>query len=338
MGSGLPSVPTPTEASLRRGQARDLRRVGWSTTRRSSLTSELVGQLGIGVQLQCGHCIGPGTNEVGINLEADANFERLAAVWFVHESLGELAMAAGHHLRQCFLDSTEPFPSLGVRFHQRPIFGTGTDDFAFRGVLIDTTLTKPRLNPFDFTGHGRLGLLQPFDIGASRRDDRGSIGDRIGVRPLVVHPLHRARIWPDMLQEFGLHPLHEFALERAAIDPGEPVGPRMRADVARAAGEQSLGERARRAAPPSAAADELDARRAGLDALGLQVTQMQRTGSAARLPWPPEIRTALTPELRGPPRLPIRVATPAGTDMVAHWATIAAHLADDAEAEIELSP
>jgi hypothetical protein len=81
-------------------------------------------------------------------------------------------------------------------------------------------------------------------------------------------------------------------------------------------------------------ADELDARRANLDALGFQITNLQRTGGTVRTAWPPEIRTALSPELRGAPRLPSRVASPAGSALVQRWAEVARALTNDPEAEI----
>ena len=95
-----------------------------------------------------------------------------------------------------------------------------------------------------------------------------------------------------------------------------------------------LERAAAEAASILAAADELDARRAGLDALSLEVTNRQRVGGAARLPWPPQIREALTPELRGAPRLPSRFASPAGADLVRRWSEVAAALMSDPEAEI----
>ena len=83
------------------------------------------------------------------------------------------------------------------------------------------------------------------------------------------------------------------------------------------------------------AADDLDARRVDLDALGLQITQMQRGANrAAWPPWPAEIRTALSPQLRGAPRMPSQFSTPAGDSQVRHWAAIAEALSIDPEAEI----
>jgi hypothetical protein len=83
------------------------------------------------------------------------------------------------------------------------------------------------------------------------------------------------------------------------------------------------------------AADELDARRAGLDALSIEVTNRQRSvGGASRLPWPPQIREALSPELRGAPRLPSKFATPEGAHQVRRWRTVASALLADPEAPL----
>jgi hypothetical protein len=100
-----------------------------------------------------------------------------------------------------------------------------------------------------------------------------------------------------------------------------------------------LLEAARRAAEAILrAADELDERRASLDALALQVTQMQRSGGAVRTAWPPEIRAALSPEMRGAPRLPSRFSTPAGDDQVRRWSEVAQALATEALQQEELGP
>ena len=82
------------------------------------------------------------------------------------------------------------------------------------------------------------------------------------------------------------------------------------------------------------AADELDARRAGLDALGIVVTQQQRAGGAMRQPWPPAIRTALSPEMRAAARMPSRVTTPDGEGLVQRWREVAIRLASDPEAPL----
>jgi hypothetical protein len=82
-----------------------------------------------------------------------------------------------------------------------------------------------------------------------------------------------------------------------------------------------------------AAADELDQRRANLDSLGIEISNLQRVSGAPRTGWPPQIREALSPELRGPPRLPRRVAG-AGADMLQRWSEVAAALMSNPEAEI----
>ena len=104
--------------------------------------------------------------------------------------------------------------------------------------------------------------------------------------------------------------------------------------VAEAIVAMLLAEAERQASEILHAADELDARRAGLDALGMQITNMQRMGGAMRQPWPAQIREALTPELRGAPRMPSRFATPEGADQVRRWSAIAAALLVDAEAPL----
>ena len=82
------------------------------------------------------------------------------------------------------------------------------------------------------------------------------------------------------------------------------------------------------------AADDLDSRRADLDALGVVITAQQRRTGAGRQPWPASIITALQPELRGSPRLPSKFATPAGAEMGRRWSAIAAALLVDAEAPL----
>ena len=109
------------------------------------------------------------------------------------------------------------------------------------------------------------------------------------------------------------------------------VGARVEASVC----AMLLVEAERQAVAILVAADELDARRAGLDALGMHVTALQRRQGAGRAPWPAQILTALQAELRAPPRLPSRVSTPEGAALVQRWNRIAQALAVDPEAEIE---
>ena len=105
--------------------------------------------------------------------------------------------------------------------------------------------------------------------------------------------------------------------------------------VARAVEAVLLEVAQRQAEAILAAADALDTRRAALDALGIVVTQQQRSGGAGRITaWPPEICMALSPELRGAPRMPSKFATPEGADMVRRWATAALALLVDPEADI----
>jgi chromosome segregation ATPase len=82
------------------------------------------------------------------------------------------------------------------------------------------------------------------------------------------------------------------------------------------------------------AADDLDSRRADLDALGVVITAQQRRTGAGRQPWPASIITALQPELRGSPRLPSKFATPAGAEMGRRWSAIAAALLADPDAPL----
>jgi hypothetical protein len=81
-------------------------------------------------------------------------------------------------------------------------------------------------------------------------------------------------------------------------------------------------------------ADALDRRRAGLDALGIELTLLQRQ-LGPRPPWPQVISTALHPELREPPRLPSRLAGTA-PEQSRHWAGVRQALLSDEEACAEL--
>jgi hypothetical protein len=82
--------------------------------------------------------------------------------------------------------------------------------------------------------------------------------------------------------------------------------------------------------------DALDRRRAALDQLGIEITNLQRQlGPAARAPWPQSIHEALNPELRAPPGLPSRHAG-AAPEAARHWADVRQALLDDAEACAEL--
>jgi hypothetical protein len=94
-----------------------------------------------------------------------------------------------------------------------------------------------------------------------------------------------------------------------------------------------LAEAERQAVEILAAVDALDVQRQTLDALGIEVTNLQRgVGGAVRQPWPAQIREALAPELRAPPRMPSQFATPEGADMARRWATVASALLADPEA------
>jgi hypothetical protein len=84
-------------------------------------------------------------------------------------------------------------------------------------------------------------------------------------------------------------------------------------------------------------ADALDRRRAGLDQLGIEVTNMQRQLgiTPGSRPWLPVIGEALHPELRDAPRLPTRFAG-AAPEAQRRWSTAAKALLDDAEACLDL--
>jgi hypothetical protein len=85
-------------------------------------------------------------------------------------------------------------------------------------------------------------------------------------------------------------------------------------------------------------ADALDRRRAGLDALGIELTMLERQLGAARpAAWPQSISEALHPELRDPPRLPSRFAGTA-PEAAHHWAAVRKALLEDAEACAEFDP
>jgi hypothetical protein len=83
-------------------------------------------------------------------------------------------------------------------------------------------------------------------------------------------------------------------------------------------------------------ADALDRRRAGLDALGIELTQLERQlGLAPRAAWPQSINEALHPELRDPPRLPSRHAGTA-PEQSHRWSAVRQALIEDAGAYAEL--
>jgi hypothetical protein len=83
-------------------------------------------------------------------------------------------------------------------------------------------------------------------------------------------------------------------------------------------------------------ADALDRRRAALDALGIELTMLERQLGAARpAAWPQSISEALHPELRDPPRLPSRHAGTA-PEQCRHWAAVRKALLEDAAAYAEL--
>jgi hypothetical protein len=51
----------------------------------------------ISISFYCSHCIGPSTNEVGINREADANLHPLGSQGLVCQLLGHLTVETRLH-------------------------------------------------------------------------------------------------------------------------------------------------------------------------------------------------------------------------------------------------
>ena len=95
-----------------------------------------------------------------------------------------------------------------------------------------------------------------------------------------------------------------------------------------------LAEAERQAVQILAEVERLDDRRRALDGLSVEISNRQRTGGAARPAWPAQIREALSPQLRAPPRMPSQFSTPDGADLIRRWSTIAAALLADPEAPL----
>ena len=95
-----------------------------------------------------------------------------------------------------------------------------------------------------------------------------------------------------------------------------------------------LAEAERQAVQILAEVERLDDRRRALDSLAVEITNRQRREGAARPAWPAQIREALSPQLRGPPRMPSQFSTPDGADLIRRWSTIAAALLADPEAPL----
>jgi hypothetical protein len=84
-----------------------------------------------------------------------------------------------------------------------------------------------------------------------------------------------------------------------------------------------------------AEAERVDDHRRVLDGLAYEVTARQR-GSQARLAWAPQIREALSPQLRAPPRMPSLFATREGADLIRRWSELAQALLVDVDGEADL--
>jgi hypothetical protein len=96
-----------------------------------------------------------------------------------------------------------------------------------------------------------------------------------------------------------------------------------------------LAEAERQAAQILAEVERLDDRRRALDGLSVEISNRQRTGGAARPAWPAQIREALSPQLRAPPRMPSQFSTPDGADLIRRWSAVASALLADPEAQVD---
>lgn len=96
-----------------------------------------------------------------------------------------------------------------------------------------------------------------------------------------------------------------------------------------------LAEAERQAVQILAEVERLDDRRRALDGLSVEISNRQRTGGAARPAWPAQIREALSPQLRAPPRMPSQFSTPDGADLIRRWSAVASALLADPEAQVD---